>query len=78
MCKSLLVNYLSGVFSVKERLDLETVRRGRSRSLKMAPFDKSYTTFYWYVVQFSSYLMLNNRDLEKVTEGHSNWYHLKA
>jgi len=20
-------------------------------------------------------LMLNNRDLEKVTEGHSNWYH---
>jgi len=21
---------------------------------------------------------LNNRDLEKVTEGHSNWYHSKA
>jgi len=44
----------------------------------MAPFD---TTFYSsafgnlsiavaYVVPFSSYLMLNNRDLEKVTEGH--------
>jgi len=22
--------------------------------------------------------MLNNHDLEKVTEGHSNWYHSKA
>ena len=31
-----------------------------------------------YVVPFSSYLTLNNRDLEKVTEGHSNWYHSKA
>jgi len=38
----------------------------------MAPFDRSDTTFYWsaivsialYVVPFSSYLTLNNRDLE--------------
>jgi len=22
--------------------------------------------------------MLNNREFEKVTEGHSNWYHWKA
>ena len=29
------------------------------------------------VVQFSSYLMLNNPDLEEVTEGHSNWYHIR-
>jgi len=45
----------------------------------MAPFDRSYTTFYVLVghckyncmlFQFSSYLMLNNFDLEKVTEGH--------
>jgi len=31
-----------------------------------------------YVVSFSSYFTLNHRDLEKVTEGHSNWYHSKA
>jgi len=30
-----------------------------------------------YVAPFSSYLTFNNRDLEKVTEGHSNWYHSK-
>jgi len=63
------------IFSVKEWRDLETGCRGRSRSLKMAQFDRPYTTFYWsatvsiavYVVPFSSYLTLNNHDLEKVT-----------
>ena len=53
----------------------------------MASFDRSDTTFYWpatvstgysFVVPFSSYLTLNNRDLEKVIEGHSNWYHSKG
>ena len=34
------------IFSVKKWRDLETKVRGRSRSLKMAPFDRSYTTFY--------------------------------
>ena len=34
-------------FNVKEWRDLENKVRGRSRSLKMAPFDKSYATFYW-------------------------------
>ena len=34
------------IFSVKEWRDLETRGRGRSRSLKMAPFDRSYTPFY--------------------------------
>jgi len=63
------------IFSVKEWRDLETEGRGRSRSLKMAPFDRSYTTFYCsaivsIVVQFSSYLTLNNRELKKVIEGH--------
>jgi len=38
------------IFSVKEWRDLETRGRGRSRSLKMAPFDKSYTTFYWSTI----------------------------
>jgi len=75
---------VSEIFSVKEWRDLETGGRGRSRLLKMGPFNRSYTTFYWSaivsiaVVPFSSYLTLNNRDLEKVTEGHSNWYHSKA
>ena len=31
------------IFSVKEWRDLETGRRGRSWSLKMAPFDRSCT-----------------------------------
>jgi len=35
------------IFSVKEWRDLENQVRGRSRSLKMAPFDRSYATFYW-------------------------------
>jgi len=34
------------ILSVKEWRDLETAVMGRSRSLKMAPFDRSYTTFY--------------------------------
>jgi len=34
------------IFSVKEWRDLENRVRGRSRSLKMAPFDRSYATFY--------------------------------
>ena len=34
-------------FSVKEWRDLETGGRGISRSLKMAPFDRPHTTFYW-------------------------------
>jgi len=33
------------IFSVKEWRNLETGGRGRSRSAKMAPFDRSYTTF---------------------------------
>jgi len=34
------------IFSVKEWLDLENQVRGRSRSLKMAPFDRPHATFY--------------------------------
>ena len=42
---------VSEIFSVKEWRDLETgVNRGHSRSLKMAPFDRSYTTFYWSAI----------------------------
>jgi len=35
------------IFSVKEWRDLENQVRGGSRSLKMAPFDRPYATFYW-------------------------------
>jgi len=44
-----------------------------------------HTTFYWSaIISIAvccitlSYLTLNHRDLEKVTEGHSNWYHSKV
>jgi len=38
------------IFSVKEWRDLRNQVRGRSRSLKMAPFDRPYATFYWSAV----------------------------
>ena len=34
------------IFSVKEWSDLENQVRGRLRSLKMAPFDRPYATYY--------------------------------
>jgi len=34
------------IFSVKEWCDLENVFKVRSRSLKMAPFDRSHTSSY--------------------------------
>jgi len=37
-------------FSVKEWCDLENRVRGRSRSLKMALFDRGYATFYWSAI----------------------------
>jgi len=51
------------IFSIKEWRDLDNQVRGRSRSLKMAPFNKPHPTFYWsaivniaslYLVTFSS------------------------
>jgi len=38
------------IFNVKEWRDLENQVNGRSRSLKMAPFDRPYTTFYWSAI----------------------------
>ena len=38
------------IFSVKEWCDLENGVRVRSRSLKMAPFDRPYATFYWSAI----------------------------
>ena len=38
------------IFSVKEYRDLENQVMGRSRSLKMAPFDRPYATFCWSTI----------------------------
>jgi len=38
------------IFSVKEWRDLGNQVRGRSGSLKMAPFDRPYATFYWSAI----------------------------
>ena len=38
------------IFSVKVWRDLENQVSDRSRSLKMAPFDRPYATFYWSAI----------------------------
>ena len=38
------------IFNVKEWRDLENQVRNRSSSLKMAPFDIPYATFYWSAI----------------------------
>jgi len=72
-----------GIFSVKEQRDLENWVGGCSRSLEMAPFDRSYTTLYWsaivniapsHHVPLLSYLTMNNivtlKSGLEVTQGH--------
>jgi len=39
------------IFYVKEWRDLQNQVRGRSRSLKMAQFDRPYATFYWSAIE---------------------------
>ena len=41
---------ISEIFSVKEWRDLENQVEGRSRLLKMAPFDRPYATFCWSAI----------------------------
>jgi len=41
---------VSEILSIKEWRDNEIGGKGRSRSLKMVPFDRLYTTFYWSVI----------------------------
>ena len=72
------------VLSVQEWRDLETGGRGRSKLLKMAPFDRAYTTFYWSAIEgialcctiFERVVTLNNRDLEIWVRCHSNSFKL--
>jgi len=69
------------IFSVKKWRELENQVRSSSRSLKMAPFDRPYGTFYlWAIVNIvlsctvSSYLTLHNivtlKSRLEVTQGH--------
>jgi len=41
---------ISEIFGVKEWCDLQNWFRGCSMSLKMAPFDRPCTTFYWSAI----------------------------
>ena len=41
---------ISEIFSVNEWRDLENQVRGRSWSLKKAPFNRPYATFYWSAI----------------------------
>ena len=52
------------IFSVKAWRNLETGGKGRSRSLKMPLFDRSYTTFYWSVNIALSYTVFELFDVE--------------
>jgi len=71
---------VSVAVGVKKWRDLENQVRSRSRSLKMAPFDRQqYATFYWSAIvnialPFLSYLTLNNivtlKSGLEVTQGH--------
>jgi len=69
------------IFNVKEWGDLDNQVRGRSRSLKMVPFDRSYATFYWSAIvntalscSIFEFLTLNNivtlKSALKVTQCH--------
>jgi len=41
---------MSVYHTVSEIFTIEIGVKGRSRSLNMAPFDKSYTTYYWSAI----------------------------
>ena len=78
------------IFGDKQWRDLENHVRGCSKSLKMAPFDRPYATFYWSAIVnialscaiFELFLTLNNIVTLKsglaVTQCHWSWCHSKA
>jgi len=70
---------ISEIFSMKEWRDHKTGGRGRSRLLKMAPFDRSYTTFYWSATVSIAVCCIIFKLFDVVSsEGHSKWYHSKG
>ena len=72
---------VSAIFNVKHWRNLETWVRGRSRSLKMAPIDRSYRTLFWYnslLQHFELFDVQNIVTLKSrlgVIEGHWKWHH---
>ena len=81
--------FIYQIFGVRVYRDLENWVRGCSRSLKTAPFDRPYTTFYWSVTVnialsctvFELFDVENIVTLKsglEVTRGHSNRLHSKA
>ena len=77
---------VTDIFIVKEWRDLETGGRGRSMSLKIAPFDKPSTIFYWsaivnlnaalYCTNFELFDVEYYHDLEIWVRGHSRSFKL--
>jgi len=47
---------VSEIFSIKQWRDLEIGGKGRSKSLNMAPFNRSYTNYYWSAYKIELYL----------------------
>jgi len=69
---------ISQIFSIKEWQDLEIWVWGRSRSFKMARFDRTCTTFYWSAIvtialscTIVEFFDVVYRDLEIGVIGHS-------
>jgi len=57
-----------GIFSVKEWCDLENRVRVRSRSLEMAPFDRSHTSCYPPTIELWRYLVSSARYSDLLVE----------
>ena len=51
---------VSDIFIVKYWHDLEIGVRSRSRSLKMVPFDTSYTTYYCLLLSIALYCTMSS------------------
>ena len=70
---------ISQIFSIKA-CDLGNWVRGRSRSLKMAPFGRPYATYYWSAIvnialsctMFELFDVEYYHDLEIWVKGHSS------
>jgi len=80
---------VSEIFNIKYWCDLEIGGWGRSRSLNIAPFDRSYTTYCWpaivsTVLYCTIFELFNVNDIVtlksglEVNQGYWKWYHSKA
>jgi len=76
---------VSEIFIVKEWRDLKTGNRSRSRSLKMAPFDRwlsigrpLYSSMLYHFRVIWRWIIVTLKSRLYIAEGHSNWYHSKA